>query len=193
MHKEDQLDESKGSSARAEQTSESPAGESEELLEAPTVAKLEEKLAEAEAKADENWQRVLRMQADLDNQRKRAERDVENAHKYALERFAEALLPVKDSLEMGLVAARSDQEAGKILEGTELTLKMLTEVMSKFGIEEIPAEGQPFDPELHQAMTMQESNEVPPNTVLSVMQKGYTLNGRLLRPAMVIVSKAPEA
>lgn len=186
MREDEQLDESV-----EETTAESGSEvENEELLSSATVEELEARLNEAEAKADENWQRVLRMQADLDNQRKRAERDVENAHKFGLEKFAEALLPVLDSLEMGITAAQADGESGKILEGTELTHKMLVEVVGKFGVEAVESLGQSFDPELHQAISMQPSEEHAPNTVINVMQKGYLLNSRLLRPAMVIISKS---
>jgi len=152
-------------------------------------------LEEAHAKAEENWEQVLRVQAELENSQRRAKRDVEHAHKFALEKFAQELLPVKDSLEMGLAAAEgSDHEvADKLREGTELTLKMLGSAMEKFGIKEVNPQGEPFNPEWHQAMTMQESAEHEPNTVLTVMQKGYLLNERLLRPAMVVVSKASES
>ena len=169
-------------SVDATQETKSPEGE---------FNRMKEELATAQAKVDEYWQRVLRAQAEQDNMRKRAERDVENAHKYGLERFATELLPVVDSLEMGLAAATDDADASNIREGTELTLKMFKDVMEKFGIEQIDPTGQPFNPEQHQAMTLQPTDEVPPDTVTSVMQKGYTLNDRLLRPAMVIVSKAP--
>ena len=152
---------------------------------------LQRDLAAMEAKAKEHWDQFLRAQAELENLRRRAERDLENAHKYALERFVGELLPVKDSLEMGLEAA-SGAEAEKIREGMALTLRMLAQVLEKFGIQEINPAGERFDPERHQAMTAQPTDECPPNTVLSVMQKGYLLNGRLLRPAMVMVSKAPE-
>jgi molecular chaperone GrpE len=148
-------------------------------------------LEDARAKADEHWNQVMRIQADLENTRRRAQADVERAHKYGLEKFAQELLPVKDSLEMGLAAAEgSDHEiAEKLREGTELTLKMLTGVLEKFGVKEINPVGEPFNPELHQAMTMQASTEHAPNTVTVVMQKGYLLNDRLIRPAMVMVSK----
>jgi len=149
-------------------------------------------LEDARAKADENWEQVLRLQAELENSRRRAQRDVESAHKFGLEKFAQELLPVKDSLEMGLAAAQgSDHEvADKLREGTELTLRMFSCAMEKFGIKEIDPQGEPFNPEWHQAMTMQESAEHAPNTVMVVMQKGYLINDRLLRPAMVVVSKA---
>ncbi|MCW9088019.1 MAG: nucleotide exchange factor GrpE [Gammaproteobacteria bacterium] len=148
-------------------------------------------LEEAHAKAEENWEKVVRVQAELENSQRRAQRDVENAHKYALEKFAQELLPVKDSLELGLAAAEgSDHEvADKLREGTELTLKVLTTAMEKFGIKEVDPQGDTFNPEWHQAMTMQPSAEYEPNTIMAVMQKGYLLNGRLLRPAMVVVSK----
>lgn len=155
-------------------------------------------LEDARAKADEHWNQVLRANAELENMRRRARQDVENAHKFALERFALELLPVKDSLEMGLTVAGDDSDAFKRLhEGTELTLKMLTSAMEKFGITEVAGVGQPFNPELHQAVAMQESAEHPANTVMAMMQKGYRLNERLIRPAMVVVAKAaagkPEA
>ncbi len=170
------------------------AGEQAESAETESsVDELQLLLEDARNKADENWNQVLRLQAELENTRRRAQKDVENAHKYGLDKFAQELLPVKDSLEMGLAAAKgNDHEvAQKLHEGTELTLKMLSDVMEKFGIQEINPLGEAFDPELHQAMTMQESAEHEPNTVINVMQKGYQLNERLIRPAMVIVSKSP--
>lgn len=157
----------------------------------PEVQELQLKLEDARNKADEHWNQLLRVQAEAENARRRAERDVENAHKYALERFAQDLLPVKDSLELGLAATGDDAALDKLREGTELTLKMLTQVMEKYGIKEVNPVGQPFNPDLHQAMSMQESGAQPANTVLAVMQKGYTLNERLMRPALVVVAKAP--
>ncbi|MCW9023799.1 MAG: nucleotide exchange factor GrpE [Gammaproteobacteria bacterium] len=152
---------------------------------------LETRLAEAQARAEENWDQALRVKAEMENMRRRAERDVENAHKYALERFTQELLPVIDSLEMGTHAAMAEGATlEKLQEGTELTLKMLLSVIDKFGIQAVHPEGEPFDPELHQAMSMLESPEHAPNTVMNVMQKGYLLNERLIRPAMVVVSKA---
>ncbi len=148
-------------------------------------------LEDARAKADDHWNQVLRMQAELENTRRRATADVERAHKFGLEKFATELLPVIDSLEMGLAAAQgSDHEvAQKLHEGTELTLKMFSGVLEKFGVNEVNPLGEPFNPELHQAMSMQPSDEYEPNTVTAVMQKGYVLNDRLIRPAMVMVSK----
>ena len=148
-------------------------------------------LEDARAKADEHWNQLVRMQAELENTRRRAEADVEKAHKFGLEKFASELLPVIDSLEMGLAAAEgSDHEvAQKLHEGTELTLKMFSGVLEKFGVKAVDPLGETFNPELHQAMTMQPSEEHEPNTVTAVMQKGYVLNDRLIRPAMVMVSK----
>ena len=149
------------------------------------------KLAKAEAKAQENWDQLLRTRAEMDNLRRRTERELENAHKYALERFAQELLAVRDSLEMGLTVAQAENaDISNLLEGTELTLKMLVSAMEKFAIQEINPLDEPFDPEQHQAMSMLEAPDKVPNTVLNVMQKGYSLNERLIRPAMVVVSKA---
>ena len=133
---------------------------------------------------------ALRAQADAQNVKRRAEQDVEKARKFALERFSGELLPVVDNLERALEAAPADDEAARALtEGVELTLKSLLDVMGKFHIEVVDPQGEPFDPQFHQAMSMVENNEVEPNTVVAVMQKGYTLSGRLIRPAMVMVSK----
>lgn len=150
-----------------------------------------DKLAQAEAKAAENWDLLVRSKAELENLRRRHERDIENAHKYALEKFSSELLPIIDSLEMGALAATSEGATlEQVKEGTELTLKMLLNSIDKFGIKAVHPEGEPFNPEFHQAMSMLESPEHDPNTVMTVMQKGYTLNERLIRPAMVVVSKA---
>ena len=158
-----------------------------------TQDELGELLQQAETKAQENWDKLLRVQAEMENVRRRAERDVENAHKYALEKFAAELLPVKDSLELGTAAAQNeDTDVAKLREGTELTLKLLDGALGKYGITVVDPLDQPFNPEFHQAMSMIESPDKAPNTVVAVMQKGYTLNERLLRPAMVVVAKEPE-
>lgn len=151
------------------------------------TAHADDAVAAAEAKAAENWERYLRAAAELENVRKRAARDVEKARKFALEEFGRELLGVRDSLEMGIQAG-ANADAGALLEGKEATLKLLRTTMERFGIEEIDPQGEPFDPELHEAMTMQPSAEVEPGSVLNVVQKGYQLNGRLLRPAMVVVA-----
>ena len=144
-------------------------------------------LAAAEAKASEHWDRYLRAAAELENVRKRAERDVEKAHKFALERFGKELLAVRDTLEMGLAAAEN-ASVESLLEGKNATLKLLASTMQQFGIEQVDPLGEPFDPELHEAISVQPSDSVEPGSVVNVVQKGYTLNGRLLRPAMVIVA-----
>ena len=145
-------------------------------------------LQDAQTKADQYWNQLLLARAEVENSRRRSERDVESAHKYALEKFVRELLPVKDSLELGLAAAGEGAEFEKLREGMELTLKMLGAALEKFGVAEVNPKGQRFNPELHQAMAMQESPAAEPNTVLTVYQKGYLLNDRLIRPAMVVVS-----
>lgn len=153
----------------------------------------EDHVAALQAKVDENWDKYVRAAAELENVRKRASRDVENAHKFALERFATDLLAVTDSLEMAL-AADEDATVESFRQGTEATLKLLSTIMQRFGVEELDPLGEPFDPNLHEAMTMQPSETAEPGSVLNVFQKGYTLNGRLLRPARVVVAAetAPE-
>ncbi|MGC9456789.1 MAG: nucleotide exchange factor GrpE [Halothiobacillaceae bacterium] len=146
-------------------------------------------LADAQEEAEAQRNEVLRLHAEMENLRKRVEKDVQNAHKYALERFVEGLLPVVDSLEMGLDAAtREDAAVDTIREGTEMTLNMMRQVLEKHGVEAVAPEGERFDPDLHQAMSMQ-PDEGEPNRVVGVMQKGYRLNGRVVRPALVVVSK----
>lgn len=140
-------------------------------------------------------EQALRALADTQNARRRAEKDVESAHKFALDKFCNALLPVVDNLERAQQAADvSDDEAVKsILQGVELTHKSFIDVLNKFNLEQVDPLGEPFDPQFHQAITMVENPDAEPNSVLDVMQKGYILNGRLIRPAMVVVSKAPTA
>lgn len=150
-----------------------------------------EELAEARARAEENWEALLRARAEMDNLRKRNARDLEQARKFALERFVKDLLPVLDSLEQGLEAAREQGGSEKLVEGTELTLKMFAKVLSEHGVEEVNPQGEKFDPDVHEAMTMQPSREHEPETVMMVLQKGYVLNGRLVRPARVVVASAP--
>ena len=133
---------------------------------------------------------MLRARAELENIKRRHAAELEKAHKFALDGFVRELLQVRDSLELGHLAAL-DQSVGveKLREGTELTLKLLTDVMDKFGVATLDPLDQPFDPAFHQAMSMQPRADVPPNTVVAVIQKGYTLNGRLARPALVMVSQ----
>ena len=151
---------------------------------------LEAQLEDAQAKATENWESYLRAKAEINNLRRRNTRDVENAHKYGIEKFVTELLPVLDSMVMGL--ATEDASAESLREGMTLTMSMLDKMMEKLGIEEIDPINEKFNAEKHQAMTMQPSADVEPNTVIAVMQKGYSLNERLIRPAMVMVSKAVE-
>jgi molecular chaperone GrpE len=137
-------------------------------------------------------EQVLRVHAETQNARRRAEQDVEKARKFALEKLVADLLPVADNLERAISAGDSENESQKaVLEGVALTLKSLQDTLKKYKVEMIDPAGEPFDPQLHQAMTMLPNPDVEPNTVLNVFQKGYTLNGRLVRPAMVVVSKAP--
>ena len=175
-----------GAGAEAQAAAE-PAAETE----APTPETLGQLLREAQAKADENWNRAVRAQADLENLRRRHEIDVDKARKFALNGFVEALLPVVDSMELGLAAAGEDADVATLREGSELTLKLLVDALGKFNVEAVNPEGEAFNPELHQAMSMQPRDDVPPNTVIAVVQKGYLLNGRLVRPAMVMVSQKP--
>lgn len=154
---------------------------------AARVAQLEDQLAAAQEQS-------LRAAAELQNIRRRAELDVEKAHKFALEKFAGDLLPVIDSLERGLELTNPDDEAIKaVREGMQLTLKLFGDTLGRYRVDAVDPHGEPFNPEHHQAMAMQESADVEPNSVLKVFQKGYLLNGRLLRPAMVVVSKAAKA
>jgi len=166
--------------------------EAEDAQEAEvSVAELQAQLAKAEAKATENWDKALRVQAEMENLKRRTQKDLDSAHKYGLEKFAKELLSVIDSLELGIQAATSDApEVVKLKEGSELTIKQFEAVFAKFNIEAIDPTGQPFNPEFHQAMTMLPSADAEPNTVINVFQKGYVLNGRLIRPAMVVVSQA---
>ncbi len=147
-------------------------------------------LEASQKKAEEHWDQLVRLQAEMENLRKRNSKEVENARKFGLEKMAKELLSVRDSLEMGLNAAKAENvELEQIREGMDLTLKNLIQVMEKFDIVAVDPMGEKFNPELHQAMNTQETEGVEPNTVVMVMQKGYTLNDRLIRPALVGVSK----
>lgn len=157
------------------------------------ITKLETDLTQTKAQLAEQHDLMLRIKAEADNIRRRASMDVEKAHKFALEKFAADLLPVVDNLERALAFINREDEALKgVVEGVELTMKSFLDTVAKYGVNQIDPLGQPFNPELHQAMSIQPSADVAPNSVTFVMQKGYELNGRLLRPAMVGVSKAPD-
>jgi len=184
---QEQLEDSHKDEAKLED-----AHKNEEKLESPVknADSLEAQLEDAQAKASENWDHYIRAKAEMDNLRRRSVKDLESAHKFGIEKFVNELLPVVDSMALGL--AVEDASAESLREGMELTMTMLGKMMEKLGIEEIDPINEKFDAAKHQAMTMQPSAEVEPNTVLAVMQKGYSLNERLIRPAMVIVSKAVE-
>ena len=157
------------------------------------INELELALAAAQATVADQKDSVIRAKAEVDNVRRRSAQDVEKARKFALEKFAGELLPVVDNLERAIDAIDKEDEAQKaMLEGVELTLQSFLSTLEKFEVKAVDPKDQPFNPELHQAMSMQEVPGVAPNTVIAVMQKGYELNGRLIRPAMVMVSKAPS-
>ena len=155
-----------------------------------TLAQLEGELAEARAQASQQRDLVLRAAAELDNIRKRAARDVEQAHRFALEKFVQELLPAVDSLELA-VASAGRADAPSLVAGQEATLKLLLRALEKFSVLAIEPQGERFDPQRHEAMVAQESATAEPDSVLQVVQRGYELNGRLLRPARVIVARAP--
>lgn len=157
------------------------------------IEELKKELAATEQKAQESWDKAVRTLAEMENLKKRTQKELEDAHKYALSSFAKELLPVLDSLELGLQAATGDsEEVKKFREGNELTIKQFDTVFAKFNVMTVDPMGQPFNAEQHQAVLMQEVEGVGTNTVVNVFQKGYMLNGRLLRPAMVVVAKGPE-
>lgn len=159
-------------------------------VEVLSYEELRKRLTEAEEKAAQSYDRMLRIQAEMDNMQRRVERDVSNAHKYALEKFALELLPIVDGLERAVAAHEGEESgSGTLLDGVKLTLKMIYAAFSKFGIEQVSPEAQLFNPELHQAVSTQTDPNAKPNTVLAVLQKGYLLNNRLIRPALVVVAK----
>ena len=158
------------------------------------LSALQQQLSAAEAAAQEEKDRALRIAAEMENLRRRAAQDVEKAHKFALEKFTGELLPVIDSLERALELADRDNETLKpMMEGVELTLRAMLTTVGKFGVEQVNPMGDAFDPNRHQAISMVENGNVAPNSVIAVMQKGYELNGRVIRPAMVMVARAPSA
>jgi molecular chaperone GrpE len=159
-----------------------------------TLQQALDRLAEAEETMAAHQSEVLRLHADMQNIRRRAEQDVERAHKYGQEKLVSELLPVIDNLERALQAAadKDDELVTALKQGVELTLKSFTNCLQKFNVLALDPVGEPFNPEFHQAMGMMESETAEPDSVVAVMQKGYTLNGRVLRPAMVMVAKAPS-
>ena len=168
--------------------------DAEELSTPQTVDELIAALETARSVAAQARDQALRAQAEAENVRRRTQRDVENAHKFALERFGNDLLPVVDSLERAVESARSTEREGAvaaIADGVELSLKLFVDTLARANLIQVDPVGEPFDPKLHQAVSMVESATAEPGSVLQVLQKGYTLNGRLVRPAMVIVAKTP--
>lgn len=151
---------------------------------------IEQQLEKAQETIKDYWDQMMRLRAEIDNNRKRAERDIENAHKYALKNFVENLLPIIDSMELGQTAAAADNATlESIREGSALTMNMFVQVLEKNGLEQIDPVGEKFDPERHQAISMIEVEDAEPSSVIEVMQKGFRLNDRLVRPAMVVVAK----
>lgn len=177
---EDAFDEEMAEAVVGNAVAEESAGELNGLLDA------------ARKKADEHYEQLMRAHAEIENLKRRHAQEIEKAHKFALDKFVAELLGVRDSLELGHAAALDEgADVAKLREGTELTLKMLSDVMGKFGVEQVDPVNDTFNPDFHQAMAMIPRDDVPPNTVVDVIQKGYLLNGRLVRPALVAVSQAP--
>jgi len=180
-----------------DQVSDTDIDDNEEVIDELAALEAEElivRIKQAQSKADENWDIALRTKAEMENVRRRTEKEVSNARKYGIEKMVSEILPVKDSMELGLKAAVEmdieDEAVHKIREGMELTLKMMNDALAKIGITEIaPEEGEAYSAEFHQAMSMQEIPGKESNTIVAVMQKGYLLNERLVRPAMVMVAK----
>jgi len=170
-------------------TAEVTAPAQEPEVQAATVAGNPE-LEQAQAKAEENWNLYLRTRAELENLRRRNERELENVQKFALERLISELLPVRDSLEMGMQAATAEEvDLAALREGQRLTLRQFSSVLEKFGVSEINPQGEKFNPDWHEAVSVVQAPQAEADTVVAVMQKGYALNGRLIRPAMVVVAK----
>jgi molecular chaperone GrpE len=154
------------------------------------IERLQQALVESDERAKNHWEQYMRAAAELDNVRKRAQRDIEAANRYGLEKFVAELLPVKDSLELAVQSA-GKADARSLREGQEATLQLLSRALEKLGVTVIDPLGEPFDPSRHEAMMSQESGTAEPNSILQVVQPGYELNGRLLRPARVIVARSP--
>jgi molecular chaperone GrpE len=171
-----------------ETSAEGESADSEDASPQTLIARLQEAQQQVESYKDQ----VLRAQAEAENTRRRAGRDVENAHKYALEKFTADLLAVLDSLEKAVEVASGSEAAGSMVEGVELSLKLFLSVLEKHGVQRVDPVGEPFDPQFHEALTMVPSAHAEPNSVLEVMQPGYVLNGRLVRAAKVVVAKVPD-
>lgn len=173
-----------------ENTQESEQAAQQEETQPEAEQNVEKLLEDARNKADEHWNELLHARADLENMRRRHSRDLENAHKHSLDKFVAELLPICDSLELGLSASKKEEATLEtVRDGMEMTLKMLLTNIGKLGLEQINPEGEPFNPELHQAVSMQPAEGIEANQVITVMQKGYSFNGRVIRPAMVVVAQ----
>jgi molecular chaperone GrpE len=171
-----------------------PTGSSDEPVDSGSEQeRVAAELAESRAQAQESREAQLRALAEMENVRKRAQRDVEAAHRFAVERFGLDMIEVRDTLELGIQAAGTAPEAARFVEGMQATLRLVDKAFERAGIALVDPDGQVFNPEQHEAMTTQPSAERPPGTVLAVIQKGFTLNGRLLRPARVVIARAPDA
>jgi molecular chaperone GrpE len=188
--KDHKKDKAESSTAAFQQVLGAKEDSSEPLLDHASYAELQQQLTNAEEKASQNWERVLRMQAEMDNMHRRVERDIASAHKFALEKFVLELLPVIDSLERAITTHLNDAAgADSLLDGVKLTLRMFNSALEKFGVEQVDPTGKIFNPELHQAVSTQEDSNFSPNMIINVLQKGYLLNNRLIRPALVVVAK----
>lgn len=193
-HEEKSVEAQENDVAQDETPIEDPQAEIDQPVDAATEQDLVAELEAAREEAQQNKDRYLRAEAEMVNVRRRVEKDVENAHKFGQEKLVREILDVADNLERTLAAIETETEEVKPLkEGVEMTLKSLLDSFEKFSITVINPEGEPFDPQLHQAMSMVENPDMEPNTVMAVMQKGYALHGRLVRPAMVMVSKGGQS
>ena len=194
MEDKDEIELSEETPADASTTEADTGADEEDEITEPDdgEGETEEEIQQLKTEIEELKSEVLRAYADSENTRKRALRDVESAHKYGVERLISDLLPVKDSIDMGLAAAASASDVQSLTEGMELTAKMFGDFLDKCAVKELNPEGEQFDPEFHQAMTVEKSDDAEPGTVLKVMQKGFLLNDRLVRPALVIVAKDPH-
>lgn len=193
-HEEKSVEAQENDVAQDETPIEDPQAEIDQPVDAATEQDLVAELEAAREEAQQNKDRYLRAEAEMVNVRRRVEKDIENAHKFGQEKLVREILDVADNLERTLAAIETETEEVKPLkEGVEMTLKSLLDSFEKFSITVINPEGEPFDPQLHQAMSMVENPDMEPNTVMAVMQKGYALHGRLVRPAMVMVSKGGQS
>jgi len=175
--------------AAHDEASEAPLDAPESLLQHPSYTMLEEKLTEAEQLAHENWEKSVRATAELENVRRRAERDIANAHRFGVEKLVQSLLPVMDSLEQAQQLAMQSEDVAMV-EGLSLTLKLMLDALQKVGVEQLDPMGQIFNPEYHEAMSIQVAPGAKPNEVIAVFQKGFSLHERVIRPARVIVAKS---